>query len=71
MNRYNNRDFFDLWDWAKELEEKRGTVVGAKELMELQDEEEALLDAGGFYSDTDYQMAIQSYKEKLDDLVLD
>lgn len=71
MNRRYNPDFFHLWDWAKEIEEKRKNVVGSKELMELQEEEEALLDAGGFYSDTEYQMAIQSYTERVDDPEID
>ena len=71
MNRRYNPDFFHLWDWAKEIEEKKLKGLRPKEQLEIAEEEEALLEASGFYSDTEYQMAIQSYTERLDDPRID
>ena len=71
MNRRYNPDFFQLWDWAKEIEAKKQMGLRPKDQLEIDAEEEALLEASGFYSDTNYQDAILNYQARVNATQID
>ena len=66
MNRKNDKHFFDCWDLMKRIEALYDNVTSPRDQLEIMDLEAALADEGGFAPFTDYQTAIQDYKDKHD-----
>jgi hypothetical protein len=71
MNRKQNKHFFECWDLMRRIEAMYERTVSPREQLEIEEMEAALVSEGGFAPFTDYQQAIQDYKDKYEDTLID
>jgi len=64
MNRTYDKDFFEAWDRAREIEHSIHNLPKTKREQEAYEEYHAILEENGFAEGLDYQDCIRGYREK-------